>query len=155
MNVEKVCFNCGLPGARVRAKVTLKAENSFKRKASKVLDFCSEECGVQTMFLQLPVVSDRHRIARILHGKAIRYSEFRKGVRLERVDGGQTVTKTPSRTRINSGSNEGENAELIPEAHEGFLSRGGRPRKYRSDSERRRAHAERQRAYRQAHSAGR
>jgi hypothetical protein len=74
------CYDCGLPNPRIKARIKFAAENPFMRDGSKVLPFCNDECALQTMFLQPPVRSTRDTIARIRHGRAIRYSEFRSKV---------------------------------------------------------------------------
>jgi hypothetical protein len=143
---ERCCYNCGLPDPGIQARVKLAVENTYRRSAVRALPFCNEECALQSMFLQLPTRSTRDSIARIQDGRAVSYAEFRSKVRVH----GQTVTKTIAGTRINIDPEEAENEELTPEAHPGFLSRkGGRPRKYNSTDERQKAHAQRQRSYRE------
>ena len=125
------CFNCGLPNPRIKAKIKLKPNNRYNTESIRALPFCSEECALQTMFLQLSTHS------------TIRYSEFKSKVTVELVNDGLTVTKPPIQAIDFKGSKMAKNEEMTTSPHFEFRN-GGRPRKWNSG-------AERQRAYRQSH----
>jgi hypothetical protein len=145
------CVNCGLPG-RVRAKVKLKAENSFRRDSVKTLVFCGQECAIQTAFLQLKTVSTRESITRYLAGKPITLAQFRELVPVEtsnvlpehsrggrpvkwataahkqreyrrRQKNGSTVTNPPMQLADSTGPKNAKNEEMTGYPHlRGFVT---------------------------------
>jgi len=152
VSTKECCLNCGLPRVRVRARIRLQAENDYLRDSFRRLPFCSEECAYQTAFLQLHTVSTPTTITRYLGSKPITYAEFRSKVKLgvEPVAERGLMSRKPiAETRINTGVPEAENEKMgLPytEVVSGRSERlGGRPRKWSSEAERKRAYRERAR----------
>jgi hypothetical protein len=141
------CYNCGLPDVSVKARVCLRAENSFRRGSHRTLPFCNEECARQTMLLQLETRSTRENVTRFMGGSPITYAEFRKRVPVEPV-GGSDRAETIAQTRINTEAPEAENGkvdlthgERVSVRSEATCRRvGGRPRKWVSEAERMRVY---------------
>jgi hypothetical protein len=146
------CYSCGLPDVSFKAKIRLRAENSFRRGSNRTLPFCNEECARQTMFVQLETRSTRETVTRFMGGYPITYAEFRKRVAVEAV-GQSDRAETIAETRINTEPPEAENGkvdlthgERVSERSEAVYRRvGGRPRKWVSEAERMRAYRQSQR----------
>ena len=145
---DATCYNCGLPGASLRARVQLRAENSYRRPKPQLLRFCNQRCAVETMFLQLPTKSTRESITRFLGSNPVTFAEFSSVTTVEVVEDGLDRYEKASGTCINSGAEEGEVEEVtlphIPPEFRNARGPRGRPRKWESRAEKQRAYRRRQ-----------
>ena len=90
---------------------------------------------------------ERHVLTGILAGKPITYAEFCRLVPVELVDSRSDRPETIAETRINTGAAEAKN-EILDLYHgggvsgrlEGLKRKGGRPRKWGSEAERKRSY---------------
>jgi hypothetical protein len=156
------CENCGLPDdctTRLGCFVVLRLrpENQFCREQRRKVWCCSDECARQAAFLQLETRSTRETITRLLGGKPISYREFRR-LPLEIVKARSERPETIAETRVNTGAKTAKNEVMaLPHADPVFGTNGalktrlgGRPRKWASESERKRDYRDRQREQRQS-----
>ncbi len=165
-NQGAACFNCGLPDAKIRAKVwltwvtenrphnyldggrtTIPSRCDLRRPSRRTLPFCNEECAAQTMFLQLAAHATKDSITRYLAGKPIAYSDFRRMVPVETVEGRLDRYETPLQVADFTDSKRCKNGNLMlplmNRKNRGFRNAGGRPRKYETTAEKQRAYRDR------------
>jgi hypothetical protein len=135
---NSVCENRALPDARIRARIRLRDGNAFKADSRKTFVFCCETCGLQTAFLQLETSSTRDSITRFLAGKAVSFAQFCQLVPLERVDGRSERPEIPLQV-LDSVSPKIAKSDFMTPPHAGISGRAGRPRKWISEAERKRA----------------
>jgi hypothetical protein len=83
---NSACENCGLPDAKLRAKIHRKDGTAWRPDSTRTLLFCGEQCARQFAFLQLETRSTSDKIARYLGKKQIRFSQFVRIVPLALVD---------------------------------------------------------------------
>jgi hypothetical protein len=107
MKGTESCEMCGMPSwaiasAGVRIKLRVRAENTFRRDRDRIVWCCSRSCAVQTFAVS--------RMGPGSHKWPVSLAEFASAHRQEiaRATQGQSDRyETPSGTRINSGSEEG------------------------------------------------
>jgi hypothetical protein len=150
------CESCGLPSwavadEGVRIKLRQKAENSFRRDRVRTVWCCSRPCADQAFALSV--------MGPASHRWPVTLAEFTAGHHDEidqAIQGQSDRPETYAGPRIISGVAE-PNLEVMGLPHMGVVSgrregsyarSGGRPRKWKSEAERKRAERHRQRATR-------
>jgi hypothetical protein len=139
MTGEACCFNCGLSGGAVHARIKFRAENSYHRPSARTLAFCSEECAVQFMFLQLETRSTRELITRYFAGKPITLAQFRRLVPVEGSDRAEMGSQVADSNGAKNGKNGNPGLPHMPPIS-ARKSSPGRPKKWKSNAERMRAY---------------
>lgn len=127
------CEMCGLPewavtGEGLPVKITVKAENRFKRDSTKTVWCCSEECAIQTLGIA------KHGIN--TYKWPVTLAQFRA---MERAN----VTKSRPQITDSRDSSGCLNPETVSECGSGiFVTKRGRPKKANpmTGAERVRAH---------------
>ncbi len=143
-NRHENCFNCGLPTDRVSGKgrilvLSLKPGNRFCRQTKRTVWVCSDDCAFQTLAIS--------KYGTATHKWPVTLAQFKATNPLPLSEDCHRP-ETIAERRINSGSSEPENKlldqpylDLVSGRKSGRKTRiGGRPRKWKSDAERKRAY---------------
>lgn len=146
---NRVCFNCALPSDCATRRgcsvvLRLRPANSFVRATRRTVWCCSESCAYQAAYLQLETRSTRDSITRFLGEKPISYRQLPLGLAKSQSDRPETIAET----RMFIDAKNGENGfvglphgDLVSGREDGLgTRRGGRPRKWNSEAQRKRAY---------------
>jgi len=137
----ETCHSCGLPADCISGqgrKITIEVnpENGFQRRSKRTVWVHCDECAYQAFAIAKYGMPSRNW--------PVTLAEFRQLYPLPPLER-SNCPETISETRINSGAAEGLNEKADAEATEVVSGRrkGGRPRKWSSEAQRKRAYRQR------------